>query len=65
MLIGPAMIINIAFAPLSGVTIPLLVRRLGADPALASGVIRTTVTDGVGFLPSSGSRPCSVSDTRA
>lgn len=49
-LIGLAMIINLAFAALSGVTIPLLVRRLGVDPALASGVILTTVTDVVGFF---------------
>ncbi|MGE5241230.1 MAG: magnesium transporter [Bacteroidota bacterium] len=49
-LIGLAMIINLAFAALSGVAIPLLVRRLGVDPALASGVILTTVTDVVGFF---------------
>jgi magnesium transporter len=45
-----AMVINLAFAALSGVTIPLLVRRFGVDPAVASGVILTTVTDVVGFF---------------
>jgi magnesium transporter len=50
LLIGLAMVINLAFAALSGAVIPLLVRRVGIDPALASGVILTTVTDVVGFL---------------
>jgi len=44
------MIINLAFTALSGVAIPLLVRRLGVDPALTSGVVLTTVTDVVGFF---------------
>jgi len=48
--IGLAMIINLAFTALSGVAIPLLVRRLGVDPALTSGVVLTTVTDVVGFF---------------
>lgn len=50
LLIAMAMVINLVFAALSGVAIPLLVRRLGVDPALASGVILTTVTDTVGFF---------------
>lgn len=45
-----AMIINLMFAALSGVAIPILVRKIGVDPAVASGVILTTVTDVVGFL---------------
>ena len=45
-----AMVINLVFAALSGVTIPILVRRFGVDPAVASGVILTTVTDVVGFF---------------
>jgi magnesium transporter len=32
------------------VLIPLLVRKVGVDPALASAVILTTVTDVVGFF---------------
>jgi magnesium transporter len=50
LVIAAAMVINLAFAALSGVTIPVLVRKLGVDPALASGVILTTVTDVVGFF---------------
>jgi magnesium transporter len=45
-----AMVINLMFAALSGVTIPILVRKIGVDPAVASGVILTTVTDVVGFF---------------
>jgi magnesium transporter len=45
-----AMVINLVFAALSGVLIPIAVRRLGVDPAVASGVILTTVTDVVGFF---------------
>ncbi|MHB8534265.1 MAG: magnesium transporter [Sulfuricaulis sp.] len=50
MLIGVAMIINLVFAALSGVLIPLLLRKFGVDPALASAVILTTVTDVIGFF---------------
>lgn len=50
LLIAMAMVINLVFAALSGVAIPILVRKLGIDPALASGVILTTVTDVVGFF---------------
>ncbi len=45
-----AMAINLVFAALSGVAIPVLVRKIGVDPAVASGVILTTVTDVVGFF---------------
>jgi len=50
LVIGLAMTINLMAAALSGVAIPLVVKRLGVDPALASGVVLTTVTDVVGFL---------------
>ncbi|BAU47193.1 magnesium transporter [Sulfurifustis variabilis] len=54
LMLGPviamAMVINLTFAALFGVLIPVAVRRLGIDPALASGVILTTVTDVVGFF---------------
>lgn len=49
-LIAAAMVINLAFAALSGVAIPFIVNKIGIDPALASGVILTTVTDVVGFF---------------
>lgn len=44
-----AMLINLVVAALSGVLIPLLLKRMKIDPALASGVILTTFTDCVGF----------------
>ena len=50
LLIAMAMVINLAFAALCGVLIPMMVRKMGVDPALASGVILTTVTDVVGFF---------------
>lgn len=50
LIIAVAMIINLVFAALAGVIIPVAVHRLGIDPALASGVALTTVTDVVGFL---------------
>ncbi|HEX9803673.1 MAG TPA: magnesium transporter, partial [Gammaproteobacteria bacterium] len=48
--IGAAIVINLFVAALSGATIPLLLRKLGADPALAGSVVLTTVTDVIGFL---------------
>ena len=48
--IGLAMIANLFAAGLSGVLIPLTLDRLGADPAVASSVFLTTVTDIVGFF---------------
>lgn len=49
MIIGGAIIINLFCAALSGTMIPLLLRLLSIDPALAGGVVLTTVTDVVGF----------------
>jgi magnesium transporter len=46
---GAAMIINLLAAALAGVAIPLVLRRMSIDPALAGGVILTTVTDCCGF----------------
>jgi magnesium transporter len=48
--IGLAMIVNLVVAALAGATIPLAVERIGVDPAIASGVFLTTVTDVVGFF---------------
>jgi magnesium transporter len=50
MVIALAMVINLIAAGASGVLIPILFRRFNIDPALASGVMLTTVTDVVGFL---------------
>jgi len=49
-IIGAALIINLIFAALSGVLIPFLLRGLSIDPALAGGVVLTTVTDVAGFV---------------
>lgn len=48
--IGAAMIINLLFAGLFGSVIPLFLKRLGIDPAIASSILLTTVTDIVGFF---------------
>ncbi len=48
--IGVAMVINLAVAGLAGVGVPLVLDRVGIDPALASGAFVTTVTDVVGFF---------------
>jgi magnesium transporter len=44
-----AMIVNLAAAALAGVLVPLGLKRFGVDPAVAGGVIVTTVTDVIGF----------------
>ncbi|WP_099866559.1 magnesium transporter [Pararhizobium haloflavum] len=48
--IALAMIINMIAAALSGILLPLLLDRVGADPAISSAVFVTTVTDVVGFF---------------
>ncbi len=48
--IGASMIINLVVAGLAGVGVPILLEKLGVDPALASGAFVTTVTDVVGFF---------------
>lgn len=45
-----AIFANLLFAAISGVTIPLLLKKFKIDPALAGSVILTTVTDVLGFL---------------
>ncbi len=49
-IIGVAMVANLAFAALSGVLIPIVLKKLGVDPALGGGVILTTITDVIGFF---------------
>ena len=49
-IIASAMILNLLVAGLVGTIIPLSLNRMNIDPALASGVILTTVTDVFGFL---------------
>ncbi len=48
--IGAAMTINLLSAASAGVLVPLTLKRMNLDPALAGGVILTTVTDVMGFL---------------
>jgi magnesium transporter len=50
LVIGGALALNTVVAVSIGGTVPLLLRRIGMDPALASGPILTTVTDVCGFL---------------
>lgn len=50
LVIGAALIINLVAAALSGVTLPLILKRMHIDPALAGSVILTTITDVVGFF---------------
>lgn len=49
-IIAAAMIINLLMAGFAGVAIPIVLDRMKIDPAVASAVILTTVTDVVGFL---------------
>jgi magnesium transporter len=47
---GAAMFLNLIVGTLSGVAIPLGLRKCGVDPALASSIFLTTITDLMGFL---------------
>jgi magnesium transporter len=49
LIIFAALMINLFAAALAGVGVPLFLKRMGIDPAIAGGVILTTVTDVVGF----------------
>ena len=49
-IIGAAMLINLIAAAIAGATIPIILHKLDIDPALAGGVVLTTVTDVTGFL---------------
>lgn len=48
--IGVAMVFNLFTAAFAGASIPLILDRLDIDPALAGGVVLTTITDVVGFF---------------
>lgn len=50
LVIAIAVFINMLFAALAGFSIPLLLKKLSVDPALAGSVVLTTVTDVVGFF---------------
>lgn len=48
--IGVAMVISMSLAGLAGAAIPMVLTRLGQDPAQSASIILTTVTDVVGFF---------------
>ncbi|MBB3775584.1 magnesium transporter [Erythromicrobium ramosum] len=50
LVIGMAMIINIAIAGIAGVAVPVIFERLDQDPAVASSVFVTMITDSMGFF---------------
>jgi len=50
LIIAAAMVISLITAGLTGAALPLMMKRANIDPALAGGVVLTTVTDVVGFL---------------
>jgi len=50
LVIAAALIINLIFAAASGVAIPIILKKLHIDPAIAGSVILTTITDIVGLL---------------
>lgn len=50
LIIGIAMVINLIIAAAAGALLPITMKKLGIDPALAGSVVLTTVTDIVGFL---------------
>ncbi|MDN3554664.1 magnesium transporter [Halomonas maura] len=49
-IIAAALVINMLAAGVAGIVIPLLLKRVGIDPALSGSVVLTTVTDVVGFM---------------
>ncbi|MEJ2116280.1 MAG: magnesium transporter, partial [Gammaproteobacteria bacterium] len=49
-IIAAAMAANLLCAALAGVSIPILLRKLGIDPALAGSVVLTTITDVIGIF---------------
>ena len=49
-IVGAAMLLNIFASAIAGVSIPFLLKKMGIDPALASGVLMITLTDVLGFV---------------
>jgi magnesium transporter len=50
LVIAAALVVNLITAGLCGSSIPIILDRFGADPAVASGVFLTAMTDTVGFF---------------
>jgi magnesium transporter len=49
-IIGFALVVNLIAGAFAGAVIPILLRQIGIDPAIAGGVLLTTVTDVVGII---------------
>ncbi len=49
-IIGFALLVNLIVGAFAGAVIPILLRQFGIDPAIAGGVVLTTVTDVVGII---------------
>jgi len=47
---GFAILVNVVIAKIAGASLPVLLKRLGIDPALSGSVVLTTITDSVGFF---------------
>ena len=50
LVIAGAMSINLVIAAIAGFSLPLMLRKLKIDPALAGGVMLTTITDVIGYI---------------
>ncbi|MGH4140353.1 magnesium transporter [Clostridium sp.] len=50
LVIGTSMVLNMVAATISGFSVPVILKKLNIDPALASAVFVTTVTDVLGFF---------------
>jgi len=50
LVIGAAILLNLVVGALAGALVPVILKRMSIDPALAGGVVLTTVTDVVGIL---------------
>jgi magnesium transporter len=50
LVIGVAMVMSMIAAGISGALVPIMLTRIGQDPATASSIILTTVTDVAGFF---------------
>lgn len=51
LVISLAMVLSMPAAGIAGAIVPMVLTRLGQDPATASSIILTTVTDVAGFFP--------------
>ena len=50
-LICVAMTINLISSVVAGMVVPIILRKLNQDPAIAGSVVVTTITDVIGFFP--------------